>query len=191
MCIKSRVEKAREQAKKTMPMTQHSEFKSSYGCRSLSDEAVNYEMALEFSTDLLKSAGNDNGWQSERSLKNYQIEDISFPQIYCTCQKVTGHGMEDCRGNEMTICYHSMAAIIVKAELTNKTVTFFNDFSPALNYSNFGGKLVRVKSTQANETCWIVINSQQSNVLKWSFIDKKDIEDKINLIRGPIEEGID
>lgn len=191
MCIKSRVQKAKKQAEKTMLMTRHSEFKSSYGCRSLSNEAINYQTTLEFETDLLKPADNNNGWQSERSLKSFEIEDVSFPQINCTCQKVTGHGMEDCKGNSFTVCYHSMAAIVKKAELKNATVTFFNNFSPALNYSNFGGKLVRVKSVQADKTCWIVINSQQSKVLDWSSIDKKDIENKINLMRGPVEEGID
>ena len=65
-----------------------------------------------------------------------------------------------------------MAAIIKGNKKKNHSVLFFDDFSKALYYSNFGGKLVKVQSTQGSKHHgWIVVTE---NLSKFDFRHKED-----------------
>lgn len=167
MSIKSRVTKARQQVENVVPNGAY-KMKRRYGMRSLSNSANFYSVVLEFT-------GKNN------------IEDITLLVLNTTCQsqkrdnwKHSENGLCNCKGNEKTVCYHSMAAIIKAAELKNQTVVFFDNFSQALNYSKLGGKLVKVQSTQGNKKHgWIVVK------------EKTNFKERVNMMRGEVENGID
>jgi hypothetical protein len=103
------------------------------------------------------------------------------------CNSYKGTGLEcDCKGNSKTVCYHTLGAIITSLTSVNKLATFFDDIFDALNYRNLGGKLVMVKSSQCSDkVLWAVVKDIEKK------IDASKVQSDINLMRGPIEEGID
>jgi hypothetical protein len=136
---------------------------SYYGQRSLSDAAINYQQKVEW-------------------LRTEKLEDIKYAVVECTCNKVAGVGMEqpDCKGNcNGTICYHSLAALVKKAGDKGQTLSLFDNFSDAARYANFGGQLIKIVSSQGSGQCWAVSKK------------KETMQDRVEWMRGPVEEGID
>ena len=163
MSIKSRLPKARAVSKNVVLTLRKSPQVSFYGQRSLTDPATNYQQKVEWS-------------------HTETIEDITFPVVKVECHQVAGVGMPqpNCKGNENgTICYHSLAALIKKANSHNDQLSFFDSFTDAVRYANFGGKLSKVVSAQGNGYCWMVSR------------EKESFKERVNLMRGEVEEGIE
>lgn len=163
MSIKARLPKAKA-ASKNVALTLHKSSKvAHYGQRSLANPSVNYQQKLE--------------WIGIET-----IEDITFPVIRVSCHQVAGVGMPqpDCRGNSnSTICYHCLATLIKRASDNDYTLSLFDHFSDAARYANFGGKLIKIVSTQGDGYCWGVSKKRDS------------LRERVNLMRGEIERGID
>ena len=146
MSIKSRIQKVRAASQNVVLTLCKSPRVAYYGQRSVSNLAVNYQQRIEW----LK--------QLER------FEDISYAVVSCTCHQATGVGMLQpaCRGNEDgTICYHSLAALTKRAEDAGQVLSLFDNFSDAARYANFGGKLIKVISSQGSGYCWGVSMSKE------------------------------
>lgn len=138
MSIKSRLPKIKDASRNVVEVLRASVTRKIYGLRG-SDPASNYEIEVKF-------VGRD------------KLEDVEFITISCQCQKVTGTGMEDCRGNSNgTICYHSLAVLENSSEKKGKQLIFFDNFSDAFLYKNFGGKLVKIASSQGKGQAWGVL----------------------------------
>ena len=149
MTIKNRIKAAKQQATKTQQIIptrfieSKNHYRSAFSTLSINDQTKQYQTILTI-TD-----------------KKFSIEDVTFNVIDATCQLNNGN-MEPCKGNSQTICRHTMAALIKANDLKNKTVTFFDNFSDALQLSNFGGNLVKVQSTQGKRHHgWIVIQAKK------------------------------
>lgn len=162
MSVKSRLGKA-QAASKNVVVTLPGKWQTAYGQRSLSDPTTNYQQRIK--------------WTGKS-----KIEDVEFLTVECQCNKVAGAQMEqpNCEGNQRTICYHCLAALIFAACQKQKQLTLFDDFSSAVNYSNLGGQLIKVESAQGGKHCWAVSKDKRMN-----------LKQRVNLMRGPVEEGID
>lgn len=176
MTIKTRVTKAQETAQShlTYRIYRRDAFYSVY---TVAGSHSTYQTFLD--------------WQKEQG----SIEDVNFLQVNCKCLEHTEKGMEDCKGNNKTVCYHSMAAIIKAASDKGQKVYFFDNFSQALNYSKLGGKLVKVQSEQGNKSYgWIVVKENKTTKSLDNYIEnanrKLDASARVNLMRGEIENGI-
>lgn len=116
--------------------------------------------------------------------KKGRIEDIEHFTITCQCQKVTGPGMVDCKGNSNgTVCYHSLGSFIKMTKKNGSEARLFDNFSDAFRYSNFGGKLVKVVSQQGEGVCWAVVSKIEK--------PKDSFQNRVNMMRGEVEKGID
>lgn len=123
-------------------------------------------------------------WEGSRTVTN---TDITYTQANCQCHKIVANtsqnlqGRVNCQGNEKwAICYHVLASLKAGAEAKGKQIAFFDVFSQAQLYSNLGGKLIRIDSIQGKGIAWAVVKDQRMKLV-----------DRVNLLRGPIEEGID
>lgn len=163
MTIKSRLPKILE-ASETVILTLRSNSRiKHYGQHSLSDDATSYQQRIEYT-------GKD------------RIEDIEFCVYSCECHQVASVGMSqpDCKGNiNGTVCYHSLACLMRAASDNKQTLSLFDHFSDASRYANFGGKLLKVVSVQGKGYCWAVTK------------EKESLKERVELLRGPVEEGID
>jgi hypothetical protein len=137
--IKSRVQKAKLAAKQVVLTHRRNAHVSHYSQRSLSDPAINYQQQVS--------------WRYTDS-----IEDIKYTVVEVECHQVAGVGMPqpDCKGNNGTLCYHSLATLIKRANDQGQTLSLFDNFSDAARYANFGGKLVKIVSSQGEGYCWAV-----------------------------------
>lgn len=203
MSVKDRLPKVRQASKQVVLCLDKSPFESVYGMRSLSDPSVNYQVRLQ--------------WNSQLTL-----EDIPYSQVSCECHKVAGVAevQPDCKGNiNGTICYHSLASLVRKAEDKGQSLSLFDSFRDAVNFLNFGGKLVKVVSAQSGGFCWAVVSQRKRSDLPGDGgLDKINFElspeeqrkldqerrrrqeievarerrrQRIEMMRGPVETGID
>lgn len=164
MSVKSRTQKAKEQSKKVVLCVRTNSHNAVYAQRG-SDPVTNYEQRLTWLTPA-------------------QIEDVEHLVLRCSCHKIGAPDMEVCQGNIKTVCYHSLAAIVKAAEGKGQVVTFFDSFADAVNYLRFGGKLVKVETDQSDAHCWAVTKTKNLNT-------KPLFAERVNMLRGAVEEGID
>jgi len=197
MSIKSRIKAAKRQVETTKKFWQRDNYKKVFSCTSITN-GTPYQMILTANKE-----------------KQY-IEDVPFYTIDCQCFKV--NLTEDCKSNNKTICHHVMAALIKSNEDRGRIVTFFDNFSKAVIYSNLGGSLVKVQSIGGYG--WMVVKVKRlvdiitdyvafdPNYTKSNLVSEKDypsldahfeqagfdsvaFENHINLMRGPVEESIE
>ena len=162
MSIKTRLQDIHNQVKLVNGYCQSREkYRKVVGMRSLSDQATNYHAEL-------KCTGKDS------------FSDIEFVTVECQCHKVTSLGYETCNGSERTVCRHSAAAFVWSNEQKGKKVNLFDNFSDAFRYSNFGGQLVKLVSN-GNEA-WAVVSKKST---------ERTFQERVNLMRGSVEEGIE
>ncbi len=135
MTVKTRLPKIKQASKNVIRTLKASSSKSSYDVISLSNPAVHYQMKTEYASKL-------------------RVEDIEYSMFYVTCQKVTGHGMEDCKGNNNgAVCYHSLAAIMKRANESGKKLVLVDTFLDAVRLLSFGGQMVKVEG-QGTGAVW-------------------------------------
>jgi len=108
-----------------------------WGINSLRDPAVNYQVRLEWT--------------------NGKIEDVKFKTVSCECNKVVAvlGGYIPCLGNSKKVCYHSLAVILKAVELAGKKIVFFNSFKDCLNYSNLGGEIIKIRTSDVTNKQYI------------------------------------
>jgi len=191
MTIKSRIEKAKKQSvvETSFPKV----AVSHWGQRSASDPAVNYQQKVT-------CTGKD------------KIEDVEFVKFSVECHKAVEVGMPQpaCEGNSNgTVCYHSMAAVMAAAARKGQVLSLFDKFSTAVNYSQLGGKLVKILSAQGDGKAWGVVRpsvkASKAQLLKVNPFGgpedepemrieqpvKTSFTARVNLLRGEIEKGIE
>ena len=146
MCVKSRKNKIKQQAEYVQFVCKFNRT-TTYGLNSLSDLGVIYNVNLT--------------WTKEKVSEL----DLSYLVANVTCHQVTAkyiYGpdknscMMPCLGNNGHICYHSLAVLTKAANDKNKSISFFESFKEAFNYSNLGGQVIKIKNDH-NGVCWGVI----------------------------------
>jgi hypothetical protein len=162
--LRARIEKA-----KALKFNEAVGVRGLYGC--LGSRGDHYQVRL--------SSSNTTSQFGNRSLDHGMFTG--------KCNQYAGVGIEEsCKGNTRTPCYHVLGAIIASLNKVNKSATFFDNIFDAINYRNFGGKLVMIKSSQCSDkVLWAVVKDVEKK------IDASKVQSDINLMRGPIEEGID
>lgn len=112
--------------------------------------------------------GRDNVRMVESDGSNKSIAGIPSYLYSTTCEYVdNGNGrlnpMEKCWGNSYSgnrsdvVCYHSMAGIIKVVKEKGKVISLTDSLMKAINLLSFGGKLVKVVSTQGQGNMWGVV----------------------------------
>lgn len=114
--------------------------------------------------------------------------EIKYWSYYCNCYEVSDPSrLPMCKGNSQsesqksTVCKHCLAAFKARALQKGKRVAFCDGLLHAIALSNMGGQLFRVASTQGTGVVWGVCTDKP----------KKTLEDRVSLLRGEVEEGID
>lgn len=138
MSIKSRMDKIRESAEQTQ-LCLNAKTRAVYSVRSSTDENYNYKMHLV-------------------GRKESRFEDVSFNRVQVACTRNDG---ERCPG-EKWLCKHVLGAILKKAQDNNKTLTFFDYFSDALKYQNFGGQLIKIYTHSSKKVGWAVVKERKN-----------------------------
>lgn len=76
--------------------------------------------------------------------------------VECNCQ--TSLGNVPCKGNGgPTICYHSMAALLVASESAGAEVSFCDNEADARKLENLGRTVTRITSHQGNGVIWLAV----------------------------------
>ena len=163
MTIRSRLPKILQASHKISTNFANFKNRKTYGLRG-SDKATNYEVAAYWTRT--------------------QTADIKHLAVSCECNKITALGLKDCQGNSKTICYHCLASLIAGAREAGKDLTLFDTFTDAFRYSNFGGELIQIISKQSGTEAWAVLKEKRVN-------GKQEFKDRVELLRGLVEEGID
>ena len=126
---------------------------------------------------------------SHKMTSRFADKSINHRVFECECERNAsyhnGQAMEACRGNERhTVCYHCLATLMFSLGKAGIQIVFHEDVFYALNYLNFGGELVMVESAQGGGHIWATIRKMEKKVTRTQT-------ERINLMRGPVEEGID
>ena len=146
MCVKSRKEKIIKQSEWVQFVCKFNQT-TTYGLNSLSDKGIIYNINLTWTKEKI----------SELDL-SYLVANVTCHQV--TAKYIYGPNknscMMPCLGNSHTVCYHSLAVLYKLAKDKNKTISFFDKFKEAFNYSNLGGQLIKIKNDH-NGIVWGVI----------------------------------
>ena len=75
-------------------------------------------------------------------------------KVETECHLLTGSGDIVCKGNEHSLCYHSLTAIRVAVHARNRDIRFCGDEAAATLLSRVGGKAVVIESRDSKKTRW-------------------------------------
>lgn len=79
-------------------------------------------------------------------------------EIAMECHTKTGVGLIPCKGGNVAVCYHMMAAIVRAAEESKKSVSFCQTQDVAERLAKLGGKVFKLVSRKNPENnLWAVI----------------------------------
>lgn len=109
---------------------------------------------------------NSNGQASKvlvpgSEMKRYETILRRNGCIECECNLETGSGYNRCNGNSVSICYHSICALIVAAETRGKVVSFCEFEDDARRLAHTGGDAYQVKSSQSQKSLWMVVKDTE------------------------------
>lgn len=85
---------------------------------------------------------------------------IKIPVLISECRQSRGVMIAcNCPGNEKhTVCYHALGAIFTAWKtLSNKHISYYENYKTAVNGLNFGGCLAKIESAQGKGIVWAVI----------------------------------
>lgn len=100
--------------------------------------------------------------------KSYSVEIMRNGHIETRCTQAHPSRGAACKGNSgKTVCYHSIAALIVAAEWMNKRVSFCAIEGDARKLARTGGEVFSVKSAQVvspfDSTLWMVVRDDNDD----------------------------
>jgi len=77
------------------------------------------------------------------------------------CLLITGGGCLACAGNTRTVCYHSIAALLVVAVEKETKMSICKNEASARKLENLGGKAYEILSRQGGNPIWIVLTKEK------------------------------
>jgi len=79
--------------------------------------------------------------------------------IHTSCLRVDDSPIP-CRGNSVTVCYHSLAVLMLAAEEAGMSAAFCDDEKDAKNLANLGGNVVKVIPHKFGRNVWMVVKKK-------------------------------
>lgn len=136
---------------------------------------------------------------------------INFATISLTCEKVNPrsfNGMSCCEGQTAWNCYHSLGAFLSVC----KNAKLFDTFKKAKDNRSLNGTIIKITSTQSQAVAWALVPTQQekdqAEITEVAIDDPHlaaqlarqvnghksqvvNFQDRVDIMRGKAEEGID
>ena len=91
--------------------------------------------------------------------KQYKVIIRRNGKLSTECLLDTGMGDKPCKGNETTVCYHSISALITAGILKDKALSFHKTKKNAEQINRIvKGKVFEVHSHQGGKSTWLVVH---------------------------------
>lgn len=94
--------------------------------------------------------------------------------ISCECNCQTSLGNVACKGNDKTVCYHSMAALVVASG--DVEISFCDDKQSAILLANLGRKVTPVYACNGNGVIYLSIRKPEPKPTPLSTSEERRLE---------------